>query len=384
MTRKRILMLIGCVCLALMLAVPMVASCAAPTPAPMPTPTPTPTPAPTPTPTPTPSGDVIHWTMLMYYGPGIVWGTFDTTVAEFTRRIWEGTHHRLKVEVLFGGEHPYENTEMLRALTGGVGDMVVVSHMCGGDEPRLKVSTAMPFLVPRGDFELDKMINRKLADEPLFRDIFTDWGGEYLTSIYHGSQSIYMKNTIIRSPEDLKGKKLRVPHETNASVVRAMGGDPIRVAWSETYTALTTGLVDGIATGFYGCIGMGFIDLCPYICWMNFNFSPYRLVASKKSLEALPADVRKDLISTIKGLEDWWMSGNNGVSIFALEETIFTKGTTIYTISPEWRADLRAHAYERTWKPILDDAGPPGRQIFDVMAKLITAEGYEVAGYTPK
>jgi len=46
MTRKKLLMLIGSVCLALMLALPLVASCAAPTP----------------TPTPTPTERVISWT----------------------------------------------------------------------------------------------------------------------------------------------------------------------------------------------------------------------------------------------------------------------------------------------------------------------------------
>lgn len=55
MTKKKILILLGSVCLALMLAVPVVVGCAGPAPTPTPTPTPAPTPTPTPAPTPSPT-----------------------------------------------------------------------------------------------------------------------------------------------------------------------------------------------------------------------------------------------------------------------------------------------------------------------------------------
>lgn len=313
-----------------------------------------------------------------------MWSFQPETWAEFQRRIEVGTGGRLKIEIYYLGEHPYKSPETLRSIQDDAADMTTACHKQAGDEPRLAVSTAMPFLVPRGDFKLDKMITKKMAEETIFLDIFRDWNGEYLTSYYTGGQHLYMKNTLVRSPEDLKNRKVRVAHFAAESTIEAMGGVPIRVAWAETYTALATGLVEGVQTSFVAARGQGFIELCPYITWLCMNYSPYRLVANKKSLEALPADVREDLLRTIKELEDWWMSGSVMESLIQLEDSFFVEGTTATTIPLDWREELRAGAFERTWKPILDDAGPEGWEMFDMIAKILIAEGYEVPGYTPK
>ena len=50
----------------------------------------------------------------------------------------------------------------------------------------------------------------------------------------------------IRSPADLKGEKVRVMASPVAvGMIQAMGGTGVPVAWSELYTALQTGVVDG-------------------------------------------------------------------------------------------------------------------------------------------
>lgn len=50
----------------------------------------------------------------------------------------------------------------------------------------------------------------------------------------------------IKSPEDMKGLKIRVmPAPMHVEMVKALGAQPTPIAWAELYTSLQTGVVDG-------------------------------------------------------------------------------------------------------------------------------------------
>ena len=64
-----------------------------------------------------------------------------------------------------------------------------------------------------------------------------------------GSRNFYTKSTPIRTPEDLKGMKIRVMNSATAiEMVKAMGGAPTPISWGELYSALAQGTVDGAET----------------------------------------------------------------------------------------------------------------------------------------
>lgn len=67
-----------------------------------------------------------------------------------------------------------------------------------------------------------------------------------LTFYDAGSRSFYMKEVPIKSPVDLKGKKIRVQKSNMAvAMVNDLGGSPTPISWGELYTALQQGVVDG-------------------------------------------------------------------------------------------------------------------------------------------
>ena len=60
-----------------------------------------------------------------------------------------------------------------------------------------------------------------------------------------GSRNFYSKSPI-RTPQDLKGKKIRVMNSATAiQMVEAIGASPTPIAWGELYSALSQGIVDG-------------------------------------------------------------------------------------------------------------------------------------------
>lgn len=61
-----------------------------------------------------------------------------------------------------------------------------------------------------------------------------------------GYRSFYTKDKPVETPEDLKGKKIRVMKSNTAvSMIKAFGGSPTPISWGELYTALQSGVVDG-------------------------------------------------------------------------------------------------------------------------------------------
>jgi len=61
-----------------------------------------------------------------------------------------------------------------------------------------------------------------------------------------GSRSFYTKEKAIRTPEDLKGLKIRVMNNQMAiNMVNALGGSATPMAYGELYTAIQQGVVDG-------------------------------------------------------------------------------------------------------------------------------------------
>ncbi|MDT0630904.1 TRAP transporter substrate-binding protein [Rubrivirga sp. S365] len=67
-----------------------------------------------------------------------------------------------------------------------------------------------------------------------------------LTYYDAGARSYYTVERPVRTPDDLRGLKIRVQESpTSMRMVRAMGGSPTPISWGELYTALQQGVVDG-------------------------------------------------------------------------------------------------------------------------------------------
>lgn len=61
-----------------------------------------------------------------------------------------------------------------------------------------------------------------------------------------GSRSFYTTKNPVRTPDDLKGQKIRVMNsQTAVQTMQTLGASPTPIAWAELYTALQQGVVDG-------------------------------------------------------------------------------------------------------------------------------------------
>jgi len=86
-------------------------------------------------------------------------------------------------------------------------------------------------------------------DSPVGRELLSAGNSQSLRGLCYydsGSRNFYTKDKPIRTPDDLKGLKIRVMNTSIAiEMVKVLGAAPTPITWGELYTALAQGTVDG-------------------------------------------------------------------------------------------------------------------------------------------
>ena len=97
----------------------------------------------------------------------------------------------------------------------------------------------------------------------------------------------------IKTPDDLKGFKIRVPPSPLwTSLFKSLGAAPVSVPWGETYTALQTRVADGLENPLAGIYFAKMHEVAKYLSNTNHMWDGFWFVANKKSLEGMPAATR--------------------------------------------------------------------------------------------
>ncbi|WP_221568507.1 TRAP transporter substrate-binding protein [Alkalihalobacillus sp. TS-13] len=183
---------------------------------------------------------------------------------QFSDSVEKKTNGEVKVKIYANGVLGSEK-EVLEQIQSGAIDMTKVS--AGAMESFSKEYSvfSLPYI-----FESDSHY-RDVMESDVAKEIYkstSEKGLMGLTYLDSGARSFYTKNTPIKSPEDLKGKKIRVMDSPSAiKMVKLLGGTPTPMPYNEIYTALQQGVVDGaesnptaLTTGKHGEVSKVFSE----------------------------------------------------------------------------------------------------------------------------
>jgi tripartite ATP-independent transporter DctP family solute receptor len=108
----------------------------------------------------------------------------------------------------------------------------------------------------------------------------------------NGFRQITTSSHPIRTVEDLKGFKIRVPIGALwTSMFEALGAAPASINFSEIYSALQTKVVDGQENALPTIFTANLFEVQKYLSITNHMWDSFFCVANRKNWEALPADV---------------------------------------------------------------------------------------------
>ncbi|BAL25968.1 TRAP transporter substrate-binding protein [Azoarcus sp. KH32C] len=111
----------------------------------------------------------------------------------------------------------------------------------------------------------------------------------------------FSANTPIKTPEDLKGKKMRIQSsKVLEEQMRALGAIPQVMAFSEVYQALQTGVVDGTENPHSNLYTQKMHEVQKHMILTDHGYLGYAVITNKKFWDGLPADVRGQLEQAMK------------------------------------------------------------------------------------
>lgn len=156
----------------------------------------------------------------------------------------------LKVEI-YDSAQLYKDKEVPQAVGSGAIEMGVASlTRFAGTIPAVDIFY-VPFM-----FNNDEMVRKATSpDSPVRGPIdaaILETGARVLWWQAYGGAVMLGKGAPIRTPADMKGKKVRVFGKTLGKFVEALGGAPTLISGSEQFLAYQRGTVDAGMTGISG------------------------------------------------------------------------------------------------------------------------------------
>ena len=156
----------------------------------------------------------------------------------------------------------------------------------------------LPFLF-KDENHLHKVLDGEVGKK--LRELVTKKGYVALAYWDNGFKQLTDSKRPLIKPEDCKGLKFRVmSSKVLIEQFKALGAIPVVLPFSEVYSALQQGVVDGQENTISNIYTKKFYEVQRYMTMTNHGYLGYLVVMSKKFWNRLPADMKKVIIQAMK------------------------------------------------------------------------------------
>ncbi|MEQ8899457.1 MAG: TRAP transporter substrate-binding protein [Roseovarius sp.] len=167
-------------------------------------------------------------------------------------------------------------------------------------------------------------------------------------SIY-GQESLSSSKPIA-GMDDVKGWKFRSPPGMETEIFETLGASPIVMDFTEIFTALETGIIDGAdASGLYNNVGLGLYDIVKHATYPGFHSMPSDHLACNLDVWNGLTDQQRRIIDTAWQKVSFQIALSNGKNNAAAAAELREQGVTLHDWSEEDRAAFR-EAAQTAWE----------------------------------
>ena len=131
-------------------------------------------------------------------------------------------------------------------------------------------------------------------------------GITYIASFHNGFRQLTNSKTVVDDPKDLKNLKIRVPgSEVYMGFFRALGADPTSMSWSEVFTAIQQGTIDGQENGVSVTATAKMDEVQKYLTMWNYSYENDLFIANTKVWDSLNENTRQLLTDCALEACEW-------------------------------------------------------------------------------
>lgn len=253
---------------------------------------------------------------------------FHQGILKFIEIVEEKTNGSVKFEVYPGGELGGER-EMIESTQLGTLDMVVTSTGPLGNFADKTLALDFPFLFKDRehayrvlDGEIGDEINQQIAENGMYNLAWWETGFRQITN----------NSREIKTPADLTGLKIRtMENPVHLFAFEHYGAAPTPMAFTELYTGLEQGVVDGQENPLTVIVPNKLQEVQKYLSISNHVYSPGAVLINKEKFDSFSPELQKILTEAaqeakvferqfIADLEDQLISGLKEEGVIVTEQ----------------------------------------------------------------
>ena len=256
----------------------------------------------------------------------------------FKKRAEELTQGKVKVEV-YPNSQLYKDKEEMEALQLGAVQMLAPSLAKFGP---LGVKEFEVFDLPFIFNDYDDL--HKVTKGPAGKALLDKLAPKGILGLAYWDNGFksFSANSPIKTPADLKGKKLRIQNsKVLEEQMRTIKAIPQMLAFSEVYQALQTGVVDGTENPISNFYTQKMHEVQKYMTITDHGYLGYAVIVNKKFWEGLPADIRSQLETALVEATDYANNIAMDMNKKDLESVKASGKTAVTTLTPEERAAFK-------------------------------------------
>jgi TRAP-type C4-dicarboxylate transport system substrate-binding protein len=281
--------------------------------------------------------------------------------------ILEFTGGRLKIEVYPSFSLKLNPGTQLSNIRDGLCEAACMTvQALEGQEASLAVTEAAGVWASKED-------QAKAAEAliPFKRKLYSEvWKSQYVATKMMTVQTngIFSVKTPIKTLEDLKGFKMRVPSRRQQEPFKAIGAAPQTMPPGEVYMALKTGVLDGASSGSRILIYQKWAEVVKYGLegWVA-EANAQDIVVNQKAWDGIPNDVKEivTMVFQALGQKQRAMAIMAGMSNHWRRQCE-AQGVQYFELSPQDRAKLE-EVFAKQWFSDLEKANPRTKEAWEIV-----------------
>ena len=263
------------------------------------------------------------------------------TAAQFVERANERLGDKAEVK-LFDSSQLGKDQELMQKLKLGTVHIALPSSIMSSISDQFALFD-MPFLVA------DREHMAAIEDEIFWDEIaptVEDDGYKVLGVWENGVRHITNNVRPINAPDDLDGVKIRTPKSTwRVKMFEEYGANPTPMSFSEVFTALQTGVIDGQENPYTNIDAAKLNEVQSYLSKTGHVYSPAYPTMGLRVYEGMDPEIRTVLEETARELSTWAREEGEADDA-ALEKKLTEAGMEVNTADREAFVEASKPVYE--------------------------------------
>lgn len=239
--------------------------------------------------------------MTMKFGHvGAPGSLFEASVNNFAECVNSTSDGKVEVQT-FGSSQLGKDKELLQKLKLGQVDFALPSSVMSSVDDVFGIFE-MPYIISNRDHM--RRVQGEMMEK--FQSAAEAKGYHIVGLAENGFRHITNNTRPINVPADLEGIKLRTPNGVwRVSMFKLYGANPTPMAFSDVFTALQTGVMDGQENPYAQIASAKFQEVQKYLSITGHVYTPAYILASQKKFSGLPEDVQAMLTDCASKAQDF-------------------------------------------------------------------------------